>query len=65
MPDVSMCSGDGCPIREECYRHTATPTPMRQSWFVTPPLVSAEPFVCEYFSPVFANQEPGDAGEGR
>lgn len=25
MPDISMCSGDGCPIKEKCYRHMATP----------------------------------------
>jgi hypothetical protein len=23
MPDITMCKGEGCPIKEHCYRHTA------------------------------------------
>lgn len=43
MPDITMCNGedpDGkvCPVRKLCYRHTATPTPDYQSYFVTIPL---------------------------
>ena len=26
MPDISMCSNDKCPLREECYRFKATPS---------------------------------------
>lgn len=37
MPDIAMCRGDGCTAKDKCYRHTAKPTPLRQSWFVTPP----------------------------
>jgi hypothetical protein len=36
MPDITMCSGDGCPIKETCYRYKATPTEW-QSYFSTPP----------------------------
>jgi uncharacterized OB-fold protein len=37
MPDISMCEGKNCPIKENCYRHRAMPTPMRQAYFTTPP----------------------------
>ena len=30
MPDISMCRGVGCPIKEKCWRYTAPPS-MRQS----------------------------------
>ncbi|KIG16175.1 hypothetical protein DB30_04893 [Enhygromyxa salina] len=37
MPyDITMCPGDGCPLRAGCYRHRGVPVG-RQSWFVTPP----------------------------
>lgn len=37
MPDITMCEGTGCARRAQCYRHTATPTPERQSFFGKPP----------------------------
>jgi hypothetical protein len=37
MPDISMCRGDGCPRKRECYRCRAVPS-QRQSYFVTPPV---------------------------
>ncbi len=37
MPDITMCKGDDCPKREDCYRFTARPNGAMQSWFVTPP----------------------------
>lgn len=50
MADITMCKGDGCPKREECYRHTAPQNQYRQSWFADSPLKSAEPFDCEWFT---------------
>ena len=38
MPDISMCLGDGCPKKLECYRHRAVPTPRSQSYYATPPV---------------------------
>jgi len=32
MPDISMCSSNTCPLKESCYRFTATPSPFRQSY---------------------------------
>lgn len=32
MPDITMCDNSTCTLKEHCYRHTATPNPLRQSW---------------------------------
>lgn len=32
MPDIAMCPGGDCPSKLVCYRHTAEPTPFRQSY---------------------------------
>ena len=37
MPDITMCEGKDCPLKETCYRYTATPNEYRQSYFVNPP----------------------------
>jgi len=37
MPDISMCSGQDCPLKETCYRFTAKPNELRQSYFSNPP----------------------------
>lgn len=37
MPDIAMCSGDGCPLKEKCYRFTAKPSDY-QSYFLDPPI---------------------------
>ena len=37
MPDITMCNGDDCPLKESCYRCTATPNDLWQSYFINPP----------------------------
>ena len=32
-----MCSGQDCPLKETCYRFTATPSEFRQSYFLNIP----------------------------
>ena len=32
MPDISMCNGQDCPIKEYCYRYTAEPSEFWQTW---------------------------------
>lgn len=32
MPDITMCTSDKCPIKNNCYRFTATPTEHWQSY---------------------------------
>lgn len=59
MSDISKCAGNGCDLREECYRFTA-PASQWQS-FIVPPAVGE---ACEYRLPVFrtvAQQPLGDA----
>lgn len=46
MPDISMCNGLNCPLRETCYRHIATPS-YRQSYFMTAPI--KEDKTCDYY----------------
>lgn len=36
MPDITMCKGEDCPKKEECYRFLAKPSGL-QSWFANPP----------------------------
>lgn len=36
MPDITLCPGHGCPIREQCRRYTARGGEM-QSWFTEVP----------------------------
>jgi len=36
MADITMCSGNGCPLKDMCYRFTA-PGSERQAYFTTPP----------------------------
>jgi hypothetical protein len=59
MPDISMCKGDGCPLRDRCYRHIATPSERRQTYFAVSPHVGG--LGCQYFWSNAASQET--AGE--
>jgi hypothetical protein len=36
MADITCCTGDGCPLKENCYRFTSEKSE-RQSYFFTPP----------------------------
>lgn len=47
MPDISLCSGNNCNLKENCYRYLATPKPFWQSYFGNPPL--EEDGSCKYF----------------
>lgn len=61
MPDITMCPGDKCPRKSDCYRATATPSE-RQSYFAWAPfrVLTIEsrtnaPFTqfdCPYYSPI-------------
>ena len=35
MPDISLCQNEACPLKETCYRYTATPNKKLQAygWF--------------------------------
>lgn len=42
-----MCSGENCPMKERCYRFTATKSDWRQSFFLNPPI--KEDKTCDHF----------------
>lgn len=37
MLDITKCPGKDCPLKETCYRYTATASEYAQSYFVEPP----------------------------
>lgn len=45
MPDIAMCTGDDCPVKENCWRFLAPPD-RYQSQFAAPPHTEEG---CEYF----------------
>ena len=47
MPDITMCKGDNCESKNECYRYKAKPSEFRQSWFMKPPFDTESE--CDYF----------------
>lgn len=64
MPDIAMCSGDGCPKKIGCYRHRAVPTPQRQAYFATSPIAANGE--CAHFLELRKNDMLNDAKvEGR
>lgn len=50
MPDITMCKGEDCPLKDSCYRYVATPSEYRQSFFIEVPFIE-EPdgTSCEYY----------------
>lgn len=68
MSDITMCYGTHCPLREECYRYTAKPSSVWQSYFYRVPgyyltenncTIASErgKWECEYYLP--KKWEPG------
>ena len=52
MPDITMCSGDRCPLKYTCYRFLAEPNQYRQSFFYSPPFEATSDnteFTCKYY----------------
>jgi hypothetical protein len=62
MPDITMCPGGSCPMKENCYRFKAQPSEFRQAWFTNPPwkegtdIVDFYPKGCEYYIPSSVKQ---------
>lgn len=46
MPDISMCTGVGCPLKETCYRYKAKPNEYWQSFFMKPPFEKGK---CDHY----------------
>lgn len=62
MPDITMCTGTGCPVAERCYRKRAMPHPFWQSYFVSPPV--REDGTCPHFWQVDERGRPTFTPEG-
>jgi len=48
MPDITMCMGGECKLKETCYRYRAIPCESRQSFFSLVPCGDRLDY-CEYF----------------
>ena len=44
-PDITMCSGKDCPLKETCYRYKAEPSDY-QSYWLEPPYYAG---ICEHY----------------
>jgi hypothetical protein len=56
MADITMCNAKKlfthavCPMKDTCYRNTATPSEFRQAYFIAAPFIDKpEGASCEYF----------------
>ena len=47
MPDISLCKGINCNIKDNCYRFKAKPSEFRQTWFCKSPNIN--PLNCDYY----------------
>lgn len=57
MPDITMCIGEDCEVKNTCYRFTANPNKYQQSYFdITPFIVNNCRQVCEYYWPTDAEE---------
>lgn len=48
MPDITMCSGEDCPLKATCYRYKAKPSDYCQSYFTESPY-DAKENKCNYY----------------
>ena len=48
MADIAKCTGGQCPLKEKCYRYTATEDEYWQSWLVEEPY-DYDKKECEFF----------------
>jgi hypothetical protein len=50
MPDITLCHGFECPIKEKCKRFTAKPSEHWQAYFLNPPYtITDKVFECNMF----------------
>lgn len=50
MPDICMCEGGDCSLKESCLRYIIRPSEFMQSYFVNPPYQEKDGKQnCEYY----------------
>lgn len=52
MADISKCEGNGCPLKEKCYRFTAPKNEEWQSWWFVIVPYNEELKECDMFYPI-------------
>jgi len=48
MADITMCEGNNCPLKDRCFRYTATANEHWQSWMGVSPYIDGS---CELYWP--------------
>ena len=51
--DITKCKGTNCPLKDSCYRFTATENEVLQAYFVEPPIKDGK---CEMYWGEQANE---------
>lgn len=54
--DITMCSGEKCPMKKNCKRYVGKKSLIYQSYFMVPPFVSDEEIHCDYYLPTIEKQ---------
>lgn len=50
MPDISMCFGGECPLKNSCYRFLAKPENYEdQTYFSNPPFDPKKDPICQFY----------------
>lgn len=58
MPDITMCSGGNCPMKETCYRYKAKPSEFWQSYFTEIPFKMVEGKIeCTHYMELYNNSK--------
>lgn len=59
MADISKCFGNGCTLREICYRYTARADELYQSYMMADASLKPGDTHCEYFWPDETKEKNG------
>jgi hypothetical protein len=46
--NITMCKGGNCPLKDQCFRHTAKPSEYQDYFIVVPYKIKNNEFKCNY-----------------
>jgi|LakMenEpi03Aug12_release.lakeMendotaPanAssembly.Ray.scaffolds.fasta_scaffold09189_22 hypothetical protein len=46
--DITLCEGTNCPLKDQCFRHTAKPSEYQSYFTVVPFKIKNNEFKCHY-----------------
>jgi hypothetical protein len=62
MPDITMCPGGNCPMRETCYRYKAKPNDPWQSYFTETPFKMIEGKIdCDHYMELYNKKKNNES----